>query len=124
MHETSLTMKKISSVVWILLFAVFAFYQSNDPDAMIWMLIYAATALLSVLVLLNKITRPVLFIAMFAFLIGAFLLWPDSYEGLQLEEGMYTKNIELARESLGLLICAVSMAWHLFVSKAGTAASS
>jgi hypothetical protein len=124
MHETSLTMKKISAVVWILLFAVFAFYQSNDPDAMIWMLIYGAAALLSVLVFLNKITRPVLFIAMSAFLIGAFLLWPDSYEGLQLEEGMYTKNIELARESLGLLICAVSMAWHLFISKAGTVVSS
>jgi hypothetical protein len=124
MHETSLTMKKISAVFWILLFAVFAFYQSNDPDAMIWMLIYGAAALLSVLVFLNKITRPVLFIAMFAFLIGAFWLWPDSYEGLQLEEGMYTKNIELARESLGLLICAVSMAWHLFISKAGTVVSS
>ena len=117
-------MKKISAVVWILLFALFAFYQSNDPDAMTWMLIYAAAALLSVLVLLNKITRPVLYVALFAFLIGAFLLWPDSYEGLELEEGMYTKNIELARESLGLLICAVSMAWHLFVSKAGTTASS
>lgn len=116
-------MKKISTVVWILLFAVFAFYQSNDPDAMIWMLIYGAAALLSVLVLLNKITRPVLYVAMFAFLIGAWLLWPDSYEGLQLKEGMYTQDIELARESLGLVICAVSMAWHLFISKAGTVTS-
>lgn len=123
MHETSLSMKKISTVVWILLFAVFAFYQSNDPDAMIWMLIYGAAALLSVLVLLNKITRPVLYVAMFAFLIGAWLLWPDSYEGLQLKEGMYTQDIELARESLGLVIGAISMAWHLFISKAGTVAS-
>jgi hypothetical protein len=117
-------MKKISAGVWTLLFAVFAFYQSNDPDGMIWMLIYGAAALLSVLVLVDKISRPVLFIAMFAFLIGAFLLWPDSYEGLKLEEGMYTKNIELARESLGLLISAASMAWHLFVSKAGITAGS
>ena len=121
MQEIYFRMKKISAVIWILLFAVFAFYQSNDPDAMIWMLIYGAAALLSVLVFLDKITRPVLFIAMFAFLAGAWMLWPDSYEGIKLKEGMYSPDIELARESLGLLIGAVSMAWHLFISKAGSA---
>jgi len=117
-------MRKISSIFWTLLFVIFAIYQTNDPDAMIWILIYGSAALLSLLVFLNKISRPVLWIALAAFVAGSFMLWPDSFEGLQLKEGMYTPAIEEARESLGLLICAISMAWHLFVSKAGVAASS
>ncbi len=120
MQKTTKHMKKVSAIIWALVFILFAFYQSNDPDAMIWMLIYGAAALLSVLVFLNKITRPVLYIAMFAFLIGAWLLWPDHFEGLFLrEDGSYTPAIEEARESLGLLIGAISMAWHIFIAKAG-----
>lgn len=114
-------MKKISSIVWAVLFAVFAYYQSNDPDPMIWILIYGAASLLSILVMINKITRPILYIIMFVFLIGAGILWPESYDGVFLrEDGSYTPSIEEARESLGLFIGAVSMAWHIFVSKAGT----
>lgn len=113
-------MKKISAIIWMLLFIVFAFYQSNDPDPVLWILIYGAAALLSLLVLINKVSRPVLYIAMFLFLIGAWILWPDSYEGLSLkEDGSYTPSIEEARESLGLFIGAISMAWHIFISKAG-----
>jgi hypothetical protein len=76
------------------------------------------------LVLLDKIGRPVLWVALVSLLAGAVMLWPDSFEGISLkEDGSYTPAIELARESLGLLIAAISMAWHLFVSKAGQAAS-
>lgn len=112
-------MKKISSIFWALVFIVFAVFQINDPDAMIWILIYGAAALMSILVLLNKSSRLVLWVSLIALLAGAFMLWPDSFEGLRLKEGMYTPVIEEARESLGLLIAAISMAWHLFVSKAG-----
>ena len=112
-------MKKVSSIIWALLFALFAFYQSNDPDPLIWIAIYGASALLAILVMVNKVTRPVLYVVMFAFLIGSWLLWPDSFEGLFLkEDGSYTPAIEEARESLGLFIGAISMAWHIFVSKA------
>jgi hypothetical protein len=104
----------------MLLFIVFAIYQTNDPDPVLWMLIYGAAALLSLLVLINKITRAVLYIAMFVFLIGAWTLWPDSFEGLFLkEDGSFTPAIEEARESLGLFTGAISMAWHIFISKAG-----
>jgi len=116
-------MKKIGAIFWILLFTVFAFYQTNDPDPVVWILIYAAAALLSILVLLGKISKPVLWVALIAFLAGAVMLWPNSYEGLTLENG-YTPAIEEARESLGLLIGALSMGWHLLVSQAGQTASS
>ena len=122
MAPNILIMKKVSSILWTLLFVVFAVFQANDPDAIIWILIYGAAALLALLVFLNKISRPVLWVALVAFVAGSAMLWPDSFEGLQLKEGMYSPAIELARESLGLLIAAVSMAWHLFVSKAGTPA--
>jgi hypothetical protein len=116
-------MKKISAIFWTLLFVVFAIFQINDPDAMVWMLIYGAAALLSLLVFLGKDSRPVLWIALIAFLAGAVMLWPDSYEGLTLENG-YTPAIEEARESLGLLIGGVSMGWHLFVMRAKKAVNS
>ena len=116
-------MKKIGAIFWTLLFAVFAFYQANDPDSMVWILIYAAAALLSILVFLGKISKPVLWVALIAFLAGAVMLWPSSYEGLTLENG-YTPAIEEARESLGLLIGALSMGWHLLVSRAGQTANS
>ena len=113
-------MKKISAIVWVVLFVLFAYYQSNDPDPMVWILIYGAAALISILVYIDKIRRPVLWVAMVALLAGAIMLWPSSFEGLTLrEDGSYTPAIEEARESLGLLIAAISMAWHLFVSKAG-----
>ena len=122
--KTTLNMKKIASIFWALLFALFAFYQANDPDSMVWILIYGAAALFSILVLLDKIGRPVLWVALVSLLAGAIMLWPDSFEGISLkEDGSYTPAIELARESLGLLIAAISMAWHLFISKAGQAAS-
>ncbi|GJM28316.1 MAG: hypothetical protein DHS20C17_09510 [Cyclobacteriaceae bacterium] len=118
-------MKKISAIIWMLLFVVFAIYQSNDPDPIIWISIYGAAALLSLLVLMNKVARPVLYVAMFLFLIGAWLLWPESFEGLfLLEDGSYTPSIEEARESLGLFIGALSMAWHIFISKAGVTSKS
>ena len=115
-------MKKISAVVWTILFVLFAYYQRNDPDPMVWILIYGASALIAVLVYMNKIRRPVLWVAFIALIAGALMLWPSSYEGLFLrEDGSYTPAIEEARESLGLLIASISMAWHLFVSKAGKA---
>jgi hypothetical protein len=119
-------MKKISAIIWVLLFVVFAYYQTNAPDPMMWILIYGAAALLSILVFLDKIRRPVLWIAMIAMLAGAIMLWPfGNFEGLFLrEDGSYTPAIEEARESLGLLIGAIGMAWHLFVSQAGQPSNS
>lgn len=121
--QTTNNMKKIGAIFWTLLFAVFAFYQTNDPDPMVWILIYAAAALISILVFLEKISKPVLWIALLAFLAGAVMLWPDSYQGLTLENG-FTPAIEEARESLGLLIGALSMGWHLLVSRTGRTANS
>jgi hypothetical protein len=40
--------------------------------------------------------------------IGAYLFWPDTFEGVTIGEGEIN-NIEHARESLGLLILAIVM---------------
>ena len=45
-----------------------------------------------------------------AYLIGAVLQWPPAFEGVFWGEmKMHSLNIELARESLGLAICALAM---------------
>jgi len=123
--DLNIHMKKIGAIFWTLLFTLFAVFQFNDPDAMIWILIYGAAALLSILVYLEKVRRPVLWIALIAFLAGAGMHWPDTFEGILLkEDGSYTPAIEEARESLGLLIGGLAMGWHLLANKVKQTADS
>lgn len=97
------------------LFIVFAIFQYNDPDPFVWIPIYGIAAFISIGVALNRIVLPVLIVAMVLYLVGAVVMWPSSYEGLTLDMG-YKIEIEEARESLGLLICGLAMAFYSFVA--------
>jgi len=103
-------MKRYDGLVWAILFLIFGLLQFNDPDGMLWMIIYGSATLLSILAFKNKLKYSILWIAVVLYVIGAWYLWPDSYEGLTLDQG-YTPAIEEARESLGLLICTIGMIW-------------
>lgn len=105
-------MKRYDALVWSLLFVVFALLQYNDPDVFKWMLWYGLASIVGIMVFLHRAHRYLLWAALAAYLLGAILLWPDTFDGLSLKNG-YTPSIEEARESLGLAICAVSMVWHL-----------
>ncbi|WP_067037373.1 transmembrane 220 family protein [Allomuricauda sp. CP2A] len=103
------TFFKIFAVVFALLFGYAIVVQFNDPDALKWILIYLTAAVASVLFLLKKLKSVIYFILMAFFLVLFVIYWPETYEGVQLDHGMKTVNIEEGRESLGSLIAAIVM---------------
>lgn len=103
------TFFKIFAVVFALLFGYAIVVQFNDPDALKWILIYGVAAIASVLFLLKKLKSVIYFILMAFFLVLFVIYWPETYEGVQLDHGMKTVNIEEGRESLGSLIAAIVM---------------
>ncbi|WP_036385748.1 transmembrane 220 family protein [Muricauda sp. MAR_2010_75] len=103
------TFFKIFAIVFTLLFGYAIVVQFNDPDALKWILIYLAAAVASVLFLLKKLKSSIYFALTVFFLILFVVYWPETYEGVQLDHGMKTVNIEEGRESLGSLIAAVVM---------------
>ncbi|MGB5818324.1 MAG: transmembrane 220 family protein [Saonia sp.] len=107
------TFFKTLSIVFALLFIWAAYVQYNDPDALQWYMIYGLAALASILVFMKKlnfITALVLFIG---YIIGAFMMWPQKFEGVTIGEGDIV-NIERGREALGLLIVAGVMLMYAF----------
>lgn len=98
------------------IFLVFGILQYNDPDPYIWMPVYGIAALISFGMAFNRINTTILIVAMILYFIGAVYMWPSSYEGIVLDMG-YKVEIEEARESLGLLICGLTMGYYIFVLK-------
>ncbi len=88
------------------LFFISAGLQYNDPDALVWILIWIAGGLLALGFALNKVSYGVLLIAGFLALGGFFYCYPEKFEGFEIGAGNI-KNVEEAREAFGLLIIAV-----------------
>ncbi|GAB3897968.1 hypothetical protein GCM10028803_16780 [Larkinella knui] len=103
-------MRKVLPITFGLLFVLFAAFQYNDPDPQVWIPIYGFAAIASFMAF-SAVGRPWLYIAAGIIYLGsAIYWWPPKFEGFLLDEmGMKTINIELARESGGLAICAVAM---------------
>jgi membrane-bound ClpP family serine protease len=101
-------LRKIIGIILGLVFISFAAMQYNDPDATVWILIYLYAAAITILAAFGKVPVLVLAITTVACLLGAFYMWPDKYEGLEVGGGDI-KNIEEAREALGLLLIGVIM---------------
>lgn len=90
------------------LFLWAAYVQLNDPDPGTWVPIYGAAAAGSLLFAFGKLKPWVALLLAIAFAVGAFLYWPESFEGVNFgEKGMANMNIERGRESLGLAITAL-----------------
>ncbi|MER2997763.1 transmembrane 220 family protein [Pontibacter populi] len=99
---------KIIGIILGLVFISFAGLQYNDPDATVWVIIYLVAAAVTILAAYGKLPVIVLAIVTVACVIGAMYLWPEKYEGLEVGGGDI-KNIEEAREALGLLLIGVVM---------------
>ena len=109
---------KVFAIVFALLCVVSAYLQLNDPDPALWIVIYLVVAIASFLFAMNKLPYWVFLILFVASIIGAYLFWPNAFEGVTIGEGDIN-NIEHARESLGLLIVAVVMLVYTVRKKMG-----
>ncbi|WP_394749694.1 transmembrane 220 family protein [Spongiimicrobium salis] len=96
------------SLVFAILFIWSAYVQYNDPDAMLWYVIYGVAALASLLFFMGKLKRVLSLSLGIAYLVYALSLWPDKFEGVTIGEGDIV-NIERGREALGMLIVSLVM---------------
>lgn len=111
--------EKIFAGVFALLFLWAAYLQYNDPDTLLWYVIYGLAAMASVLFLLNRLPLIGAVALTFAYLLGSYVFWPERFEGFAIGGGDI-RNIEEARESVGLLINAFVMLFYAWRIRFGT----
>lgn len=117
---------KITNFILALIFLLFAFVQINDPDPILWILIYGNMAVLCVLAMFKM--RFIYWLAATIVLYGIYasLLINGAWEWLQSPDRsllfddiakMQYPYIEETREFLGLLICISAAVFHLLSNK-------
>ena len=99
--------------LFAVLSVISAALQYNDPDPIIWILIWGISAIISFLFFLNKISFIITMIAAVLSLIGFMYLYPSNFQGFDLNNGDI-ENIERGREAFGLLIIALVMFMYAF----------
>ncbi len=100
-----------------ILFTLFAYWQINDPDWPIWVLMYGSVAAIGLWSFLSEPPRILVYIVLAAAAIWMLTLVPDVINWIN--EGMPTiagqmkaesPHIELTREFFGLMISTVVLA--------------
>ncbi len=121
---------KIINFILAAMFLVFAFLQLNDPDPVIWILIYGIMSIVSIMAMFDIYHRPSLVILASLYAIYSLVYFP----GLQVWWGQEDKAqlfdnvakmdhpfIEESREFLGLAICIFVIIVYLIKSRKSNA---
>lgn len=109
-------MLKLIGYLFGMLFAVGAILQFNDPDSLVWIVIYGIAAIISLLFALNKLKMIIPLVMGIGCLGGFIYLYPSDFQGFDLNEGDI-KTVELGREAFGLLIIALVFLFYVFALK-------
>ncbi|MDV3307522.1 MAG: transmembrane 220 family protein [Cyclobacteriaceae bacterium] len=113
---------RIFHLVLAVMFLIFAFVQVNDPDPLIWILIYGLMAATCVLAAFNVYMPKALAVFGVILLAYAVYYYPGVREWLNSDDKgllfddiakMQYPYIEESREFLGLLICVAVLVMHL-----------
>lgn len=110
-------MNKISRYICFFLaviFLLFAAFQYNDQDGILWMGIYGIASIISFAVAIKRINKPIVITSMLAYLIGGIAQWPPIYEGFW-QDMNHSIYIEQAREAGGLFLCFLAMVYYLIL---------
>ncbi|MFK7812584.1 MAG: transmembrane 220 family protein [Maribacter sp.] len=102
------TIFKIIALLFGILFLVSAALQYNDPDPLVWMIIWGFAGIISIAFAFNRVFFTVPLVAGILALVGFFYSYPEKFEGFEIGVGDI-KNIEEGREAFGLLIIAIVM---------------
>lgn len=114
---------KLLFAFFALMFLAFAALQINDPDPILWILIYGVMAVVSVMAMFNYYNRWLLVGLAVFYLIYMIILFPGLAEWLRQDDKsvlfddvmkMEFPYIEESREFLGLLINQLVLAVCLF----------
>lgn len=107
------------------MFLVFAFLQINDPDPVVWILIYGAMAVVCILAAFKTYSRVFMLILLAGFIAYSVVFFDGIKEWLGQDDKsvlfddlakMQHPYIEESREFLGLLICMIVLVIHLVLS--------
>jgi hypothetical protein len=113
---------RIVNFLLAVMFLGFAFVQINDPDPVIWILIYGAMAVTSVMAIFEFYPKKFLIGLLVLFLLYSIVFMPGVLEWLKQENKamlfddlakMQHLYVEEAREFLGLLICIIVLIIYL-----------
>ncbi len=99
---------KVVGGVFAILFLISAVLQYNDPDPLLWIVIYGMATLVTLGFVFNRVSYKVPAFVGLLGVIGFFLIFPEKFEGFAIGKGD-VKNIEEAREAFGILIIAIVM---------------
>lgn len=114
---------KYLSIFFAIMFLAFAALQVNDPDPILWILIYGIMAVISVMGIFNFYNSKLLIGLAILFLVYMVILFPGVAEWFRQDDKsvlfddvmkMEYPYIEESREFLGLLICQIVLAIYLF----------
>ncbi len=117
---------KIASSILALLFLSFTIVQFNDPDPILWIIIYFAMVVVSVAAFFNKFSKLAMVVMAAGYLIYAFILIPGVIEWLNSSDRsllfddiakMQHLYIEESREFLGLIICLSALSFYWLKSR-------
>jgi hypothetical protein len=113
---------RIAAFLLAVMFLVFAFLQVNDPDPVIWILIYGIMAVFSIMAMFRFYPRIVL--ALYLVLLAGYSVvfwsgvaewWRQDNRSALFDDVAKMEHwyIEEAREFLGLLICMLVLIFFL-----------
>jgi hypothetical protein len=113
---------RILNSILALMFMAFAFVQVNDPDPILWILIYGVMAIVSVMAIFEYFIPALMYALALGFTVYLVILFPgmmDWYNSPDrsllfddIAKMQYT-YIEEAREFLGLAICLVVLVFYI-----------
>jgi hypothetical protein len=116
---------RIVNFILAIMFLVFAFLQVNDPDPVLWILIYGSMSVVCIMAIFEYYHRILILVLAVLFLIYCYILLPGVKEWLQQEdksvlfdEGMKMQHlfVEEAREFLGLVISLLVLLFYFLQS--------
>jgi hypothetical protein len=95
---------------WIMaaLFLTSSILQYNDPDPLLWVLIYSVASVVSIFFALGRISFLIPLLFGILALVGGYLSFPAKFEGFEIGAGDI-KNIEEGREAVGLILISLIM---------------
>jgi hypothetical protein len=117
---------RIINFILAVMFLIFAFVQINDPDPVIWILIYGVMAVMCILAIFEFYPGKVIAGLLVIFILYSFAYVPGVIEWLTKDNKallfddiakMQYPYIEQAREFLGLMICIGVLIFHLARAK-------
>ncbi len=117
---------RILNFTLAVMFLVFAFVQVNDPDPVLWILIYGAMAVISIMAIFEFYPKKVIIGLLVVYVLYSFVYMPGVLEWLRQDNKallfddfakMQYPYVEQAREFLGLLICIIVLLFYTIRSR-------